>query len=31
MAHFSQTSKETLEDKIKRMLREDVHRMMKAQ
>ena len=25
--HFSQTAKETMEDKIKRMLREEVHRM----
>ncbi|MBQ9348944.1 MAG: transposon-encoded TnpW family protein [Oscillibacter sp.] len=30
-AHFSQTSKETLNDKIKRMLREDVQRMMTSQ
>ena len=30
-AHFSQTSKETLNDKIKRMLREDVQRMMASQ
>ena len=27
-AHFSETSRETLDDKIKRMLREDVRRMM---
>ena len=30
-AHFSQTSKETLNDKIKRMLREDVQRMMASE
>ena len=30
-AHFSTTSKETLNDKIKRMLREDVQRMMASQ
>ena len=30
-AHFSQTSKETLNDKIKRMLRDDVQRMMATQ
>ena len=30
-AHFSTTSKETLEDKIHRMLREDVRRMMAAE
>ena len=29
--HFSQTSRETLEDKIKRMLRDDVRRMMQAE
>ena len=29
--HFSQTSRETLEDKIKRMLRDDVRRMMSTQ
>ncbi len=27
-AHFSETSTETLEDKIKRMLREEVRQMM---
>ena len=30
-AHFSQTSKETLEDKIKRMLRDDVRRAMQTE
>ena len=25
--HFSQTAKETMEDKIKRLLREEVHKM----
>ena len=30
-AHFSTTSKETLEDKIKRMLRDDVRRAMQAE
>ena len=30
-AHFSTTSRETLEDKIHRMLREDVRRMMAAE
>ena len=30
-AHFSNTSRETLEDKIHRMLREDVRRMMAAE
>ena len=30
-AHFSQTSRETLEDKIHRMLREDVRRAMQAE
>ena len=30
-AHFSQTSKETLNDKTKRMLRDDVQRMMATQ
>ena len=30
-AHFSTTSKETLEDKIKRMLRDDVRREMQAE
>ena len=30
-AHFSQTSRETLEDKIKRMLRDDVRRIMQAE
>ena len=30
-AHFSDTSRETLEDKIHRMLREDVRRMMAAE
>ena len=29
--HFSQTSRETLEDKIKRMLRDDVRRMMQTE
>ena len=29
--HFSQTSRETLEDKIKRMLRDDVRRIMQAE
>ena len=30
-AHFSETSRETLEDKIHRMLREDVRRAMQAE
>lgn len=30
-AHFSQTSRETLEDKIHRMLREDVRRAMQSE
>ena len=29
-AHFSETSRETLDDKINRMLREDVRRMMQS-
>ena len=29
-AHFSQSSRETLDDKIKRMLRNDVRRMMQS-
>lgn len=29
--HFSQTSRETLENKIKRMLRDDVRRIMQAE
>ena len=29
-AHFSQSSRETLDDKIKRMLRDDVRRMMQS-
>ena len=29
-AHFSQSSRETLDDKIKRMLRDDVRRMLQS-
>ena len=29
-AHFSETSRETLDDKIKRMLRDDVRRMARS-